>query len=202
MKDKNNLLELVKSLKEVYNYADKKIELILNKLLIEKKNDSFYENIDISSILNKETPIIIMNYLKRHSLTEEEIKIIVLNHPYLLMYSNNLDNLFIVFKNNEYKAYVLLDGDTYRCYKSIGSIYNENNHSFEEEYNYLNNNKNIVFSDLYDNAYISPIISSVKRKDIKELLKIEEKDSIKEKFNKLSKEYSRKNIYFKKPKTK
>ena len=95
--------------------------------------------------------------------------------------------MFPIYKNNNFKGVAFVYNDSYRSYSYSISSYK------------LNNLNNIVDNNVnYYNYVIDSLLRSLEREDIKSKLSIDENAPLNEKFRSLSKDYSKKNYYFKK----
>ncbi len=184
-----NLGELYNNFKMVFMVNQEEYANILKRIIKDILKDSFYElllknnNIDFS----KDSLINIKNYLINLNLEEEQIKEVIVTIPEIILFNKMINNIFPIYKNNNFKGLAFVYNNSYRSYSYSMSSYK------------LNSLNNIVDNNVnYYNYVIDSLLKSLEREDIKEKLKIDENTSLNEKFISLSKDYSKKNYYFKK----
>lgn len=172
-------------------------EEYLNLMKIVMKNlyyDNFYKNLlcDINFFISfdKESLLEIQNYFMSVGLLEEKIKKLILSTPQILFFSNNLNNIFPIFKNRDFVGVALLHGNDYRAYS-----FNDLN------LNLILLNTLLKESDVNDcNYLVENMLKSLDREDVVETLnfKFNSDTPLINKFEILSTDYSKKNYYFKK----
>ena len=122
---KDDLLKYISTNSESIHFNLKNVFNINNddfNTLIENLKRAFYFNKQLNS---KEYSIFIFsidnlsnlkNVLKDHSISEDIISKILIKSPIIILYSDNIDCIYYLFKNNKYYGYTILDDGKYNTY--------------------------------------------------------------------------------------
>ncbi len=184
-----NLKELYNNFKIVFNINLEEYNNLVRRIVKDILKDSFYDLLvkNNSIDFNKESLLNIKEYLIKLNLNKEEIKEVIITIPEIVLFNKLINNVFPIYKNNNFKGVAFVYNDSYRSYSYSISSYK------------LNNLNNIVDNNVnYYNYVIDSLLRSLEREDIKSKLSIDENAPLNEKFRSLSKDYSKKNYYFKK----
>ncbi len=103
--------------KNVFNLKEDEYEIFIENLKsafnYNKKLNNKEYSISIFSINNLSN---LKNRLKEYSISEEMISKIIIKSPIITLYSNNLECIYYLFKNNKYYGYTILDDGEYNTY--------------------------------------------------------------------------------------
>lgn len=135
-----------------------------------------------SNLIDRDSILKLILFLKDKKLNAEEIKKIIVKTPGILVFSKDLDNIYVLFKGNILKGYVLLNNQDFKAYRYVS------NHNFN------------VSKKSVDYTYVvDKMLNELKREDISKAYNLnKETISAKYIFNSLKKEEGLKNHYFKK----
>ncbi len=184
-----NLKELYDNFKVVFKLSRKEYTNLLKKIIKDILKDSFYKDIVNNNNIdfNKESLLAIKEFLDKLNINEKQIREVIITIPEIVLFNKMINNIFPIYKNNNFKGLAFVYNNNYRSYSYSNSSYK------------LNNLNNIVDSNVnYYNYVIDNLLKSLEREDIKAKYNIDENASLNEKFITLSKHYSKKNYYFKK----
>ncbi len=142
----------------------------------------YFEDNKKSNLIDYDSILKLIIFLKNKNLSAEEIKKIIVKTPGILAFSKDLDNIYVLFKGNILKGYVLLNNQDFKAYRYVS------NHNFN------------VSKKSVDYTYvIDKMLNELKREDISKAYNLnKETISAKYIFNSLKKEEGLKNHYFKK----
>ena len=185
----NNIKDIYNNFEEILNFNYEEYSNLIKRIIKDITKDSFYENILKNNIIDfsKETLLNTKNIIIKFNVKEEQIKEIIITIPEIILFNKIPNTIFPIYKNNIFKGLAFVYNNDYRSYSFSMSSYK------------LNNLNNIVDHNVnYYNYVIDSLLKSLEREDIKSKLKIDENASLNEKFKSLSKDYSKKNYYFKK----
>lgn len=107
--------ELLVAFEVIFRLNSSETDKVILQLL--SSNDTFYnlsnyEFLDIKSLVN------LKKYLIDINLTEDEIKTLLIDIPYIIFYSNCLDNIYPLFSYDEFQGIVFLNDNSYKAYIS------------------------------------------------------------------------------------
>ena len=184
-----NLKELYDNFKMVFKFSSEEYANLLKKIIKDILKDSFYKDLVNNNTIdfNKESLLDIKEFLYKLNINEKQIKEIIITIPEIVLFNKMINNIFPIYKNNNFKGLAFVYNNDYRSYSYSNSSYK------------LNNLNNIVDKNVnYYNYVIDNLLKSLEREDIKSKYDIGENAPLNEKFISLSKDYSKKNYYFKK----
>ena len=184
-----NLKELYDNFKEIFKFSSEEYANLLKKIIKDILKDSFYKDLVNNNTIdfNKESLLDIKEFLYKLNINEKQIKEIIITIPEIVLFNKMINNIFPIYKNNNFKGLAFVYNNDYRSYSYSNSSYK------------LNNLNNIVDQNVnYYNYVIDNLLKSLEREDIKSKYDIDENAPLNEKFISLSKDYSKKNYYFKK----
>ncbi len=185
-----NIKKIYDDFVEVFNIDYMEYVTIIKRIVKDITKDDFYKQLlqsDISINFDKNSLLKVDSYLKLLNMDDNNGKKIVSTIPELILFINNQENIFPIYKNEKFKGFAFVYENNYRSYSCM-----ENNYKLNNLNNITENNVN------YYNYVIEDLIKSLDREDIKQSLNIKDNSTLKEKFLSLSKNYSKKNYYFKK----
>ena len=106
-----------------------------------------------------------------------------------------MNNIFVIYKNQYYKGYVLVNDNDYRSYLQydMSEFFKNDNPIIEA----INLSDLMSYSRFNDQYVMKNIIQTLYRDDIKKKYNISENDSLTERLKKSEVNYSRKNYYLK-----
>lgn len=127
--------------------------LILNLINSFKYNDNSHEKNFSMNVFSIEKLKELKRSLENIGLTEEEINMIIIKSPMIILYSNNLGYIYYLFKSKRYYGYTILDDNkinTYLLNRRLKSNIISNNYVVEKMINYykVNNYNKETFDDL------------------------------------------------------
>ncbi len=184
-----NLKELYDNFKLVFKFSSEEYANLIKKIIKDILKDAFYKDLVNNNTIdfNKESLLDIKEFLYKLNINEKQIKEIIITIPEIVLFNKMINNIFPIYKNNNFKGLAFVYNNDYRSYSYSNSSYK------------LNNLNNIVDKNVnYYNYVIDNLLKSLEREDIKSKYDIGENASLNEKFISLSKDYSKKNYYFKK----
>lgn len=190
---KDNLSRISSSLEKIFSINFDEFSLLIKTIIQDINVDDFYSKTLIyeGKISNFDEPQLLeIKKLFIHlGLSDLEIKKIIVTIPEILLFSNRIEDIYPIYKNNTFKGIVLINENDYRAYS-----YSESSYKLAS-LNNLANNKINDYRYLVEN-----LLNSLKREDIKQQLgfEITEDTKLNDIFLALTKDYSRKNYYFKK----
>ena len=145
---KMNIKEINKNFNIVYNLNKEDCDLLFFNLFysLSYNKDITIKDIsyDIFNIVNLEK---LKNALVDMKIKDDKIKDIITKSPIIILYSNRLDSIYYLYKNNKYFGYTVLDEDKYNTFllnNNINSNVFSNNYivnNMLEYHNVKNNNK-------------------------------------------------------------
>lgn len=130
--------------------------LILNLINSFKYNDNSHEKNFSMNVFSVEKLQELKRSLKNIGLTEEEINMIIIKSPMIMLYSNNLGYIYYLFKSKRYYGYTILDDNkinTYLLNRRLKSNIISNNYVVEKMINFykVNNYSKETFDNLERN---------------------------------------------------
>lgn len=191
---KENINEIYNNFNVVFNINIEEFSNVIKKIVDYLSNEKFYQrllnNNKLAVCFDEDSLLKSKKYLLSLSLTDVQIKKIILTLPQILLFANIDKNIFSIYKNNDLKGFAFVDDNDYKSY----SLFNNNSNLFDDILeNYDVNN--------YD-YLVNEMLKSLKREDVVKNLNFNVNDDVSliTKFDALTKEYSKKNYYFKKRK--
>lgn len=171
--DKESLSKLYFSLKKLNMFSDIQCKTILTNLYKLLKNEDFFNEYFTKNssynFFNERDLFSLVKFVNEKTNDINITKNIIINSPLILVFSNNIDDIYFLYKGNSFEGYVLLQGKDFKAYRYIE---NENVH--------------IQKATVECNYLIKNILNDLNREDIKESLKIDGKESMKDKMNALN----------------
>lgn len=188
---KDNISEIYKNINSVYNIDKSEFTSLVKRIIHDLTTDSFYikmlHNDKLPPKFDSESLMIIKKFLLELGFDNKKIKDIILKIPEMLLFSNNIENIYPIFKGNDFEGCAFLNGKSYKSYLYFEG---DDEYHFDKDINYINS---------YDYDYlVNMMLNSLNRKDIKNESKLDNNPDLKAKFKALTKDYSLKNYYFKK----
>lgn len=139
---KSNIENIYANFLDVYEITKEEFEiLILNMINAFQYNEKLNKkefSVNIFSIKNLKE---LKSVLTKIGLTKEEIKKIIVKSPIIILYSNNLDAIYYLYKNKKYYGYTILDNkeyDTFLLNENLSSNIISNNYIIEKMLDYYN----------------------------------------------------------------
>lgn len=200
LRDKKTIALMVKNL-GILGLSKKEILFLLKGIFISILNDEFFnmkikdKNELVNMLISEDNLQNIIEFLLNKKCNIELIKEILIENPQILLYGDNLDNAFVIYKNQYYKGYVLVNDNDYRSYLQydMSEFFKNDNPIIEA----INLSDLMSYSRFNDQYVMKNIIQTLYRDDIKKKYDISENDSLTERLKKSEVNYSRKNYYLK-----
>ena len=130
---KENIKLIYSDFTKCFNLEEEQFKLLITNLIYSFENNDYLKNkiysLNIFSIQNLEN---LLSNLMNLDLKNTVIKEIITKSPIILLYSNQLDNIYFLYKNNKYYGYIILDNNKYYTY-----LYNPNINSNIVSNNYI-----------------------------------------------------------------
>lgn len=188
---KENIKNIYSNFEMVFKVNYEEFLFIINVIIKDLTYDKFYQNL-ISENLVQSFDLLALNNLfkmfKDLDLSDEEIKKIILVIPEVILFSQQLNDIHLIYKNNFIKGIAFINQNNYRSY-SIP------NYAFDEKT--LNNILEFRTINSYD-YLIKNLLLNLNRNDLKNSYDLADNANLNDKFAALTKAYSKKNYYFKK----
>ena len=200
LRDKKTIALMVKNL-GILGLSKKEILFLLKGIFISILNDEFFnmkikdKNELVNMLISEDNLQNIIEFLLNKKCNIELIKEILIENPQILLYGDNLNNAFVIYKNQYYKGYVLVNDNDYRSYLQydMSEFFKNDNPIIEA----INLSDLMSYSRFNDQYVMKNIIQTLYRDDIKKKYNISENDSLTERLKKSEVNYSRKNYYLK-----
>lgn len=173
---------------------EEQIGIIYNLVANSMSNDFFTEeNLPVAPIPSFEQVLI---YLEQNGLSPEEIKELITKSPQVLLFCEHLDDIYLVFKGDEYRTCILVDDNEYRSYSKDSFDYMN---MLYQDIDAVKEFPNLVTKliENTDDYKVETILNSTIREDVAGAYGITETDTIKEVLEKMKSSYSEKNFYVK-----
>ncbi len=192
---KNNMVKISLNFENVFSINFEEFSSLINTIIKDVTFDEFY-----NKLLKKKTQfnsfeesslLEIKKVFINLGLGELEIKKIILTIPDVILFSDKIEDIYPIYKSNEFKGIAFVNDNEYRAYSYSESSY---------RLRYLNQ---ILDSKTNNYDYIiESLLNSLKRKDVREELNIKSDNELdlKDKFTVLTRIYSKKNYYLKQKK--
>lgn len=130
---KENIKLIYSDFTKCFNLEEKQFKLLITNLIYSFENNDYLKNkiysLNIFFIENLEK---LLSNLMDLELEDTVIKEIITKSPIILLYSDQLDNIYFLYKNNKYYGYIILDNNKYYTY-----LYNPNINSNTVINNYI-----------------------------------------------------------------
>ena len=189
--------ELLVAFEVIFELSISETDKVILQLL--SSNDVFYklsnyEFLDIKALVN------LKKYLNDISLSDNDIKTLLIDIPYIIFYSCRIDDIYPLFSYDKFQGIVLLNNNDYKAYMSpfVSEEYKFDlfrNVSFDSvtldeliSLNYQNQFEN--------NDFIKDLIKMGSREDIARYYEIDEDCSLKDKFDICSSRRTGGNLHF------
>ncbi len=192
---KSNVENLYLRFYKVFNLNTYDYYNLIQRLIKDVVNDSFYANLlknyKVEELFSDDSLIRIKNYLENIEIKGEDVFKVLVTIPEILFFYDDLNGIFPIFRNNNFKGITLVTEDDFRAYSYSPVFYNNSNLNVILEGDVINNYSYLVRS----------MIESLERSDVKNVLAKENRiitGSLRQKFLILEKDTSKKNYYFKK----
>ena len=200
LRDKKTIALMVKNL-GILGLSKKEILFLLKGIFISILNDEFFnmkikdKNELVNMLISEDNLQNIIEFLLNKKCNIKLIKEILIENPQILLYGDNLNNIFVIYKNQYYKGYVLVNDNDYRSYLQydMSEFFKNDNPIIEA----INLSDLMSYSRFNDQYVMKNIIQTLYRDDIKKKYNISENDSLTERLKKSEVNYSRKNYYLK-----
>lgn len=183
------------------NQANNTVEVLLKCVA----RDEFYADTkldDVISIFNKQNVYKIQNFFAASGVTREQMVQVIVQIPEILFYINKLENVFLIYKNEEFVGYLLRKGENYQAYRLL---FPKNSYEEESEEEIINRWRITNIPEqihVVDNHSYSKMIDKVlyqlkSRSDLRKEYGISDDATTEEMLYALTKRYKTNDLYLK-----
>lgn len=192
-----NIDQIFENMNTIFNISkDEMTKIITHILYID--DDVFYKSVINSKSLlcfSEKNLIKLKNYLKEMTDDDNLIKNIIVYIPEILLFSNNCNNIFPLYKSNEFKGIVLLNNEKYKAYDYHSYFLNPNYNIFYD--GNLNMYRVKKRNDIQEcEIIVQSMLELLSRKDIMDYYGLNNNSTLEDKFYALSSRYNKRNYYF------
>ena len=188
---KDNIKIIYFNFEKVFGVNYEEFFFIIKIIIKDLTYDNFYQNLISEDLIKNFDLVSLTNLLKMFkdlNLDLEEIKKIILVIPEVFLFSQNLNDIHLIYKNDTIKGIAFINQEDYRSYSIPNNALDETT---------LNNILEFRTINSYD-YLIKNLLLNLNRKDIKRSFDLTDNSNLTDKFAALTKIYSKKNYYFKK----
>lgn len=161
------------------------------------QNESFYECFKIENLTN------LRNFLMQIGLNDVNLKRVINDVPEIVLMSNRIENVYPLFKCDDFKGIALLQGDSFKSFMlpSVIDFYKVKrfrDYDFNIEYERL---IRLDYYNQYENIdTVGGLIDNLARTDVMIYYGLSLNSTLKDKFDALAAVFDQFNYYFLKPK--
>lgn len=192
----------------VHSYGQELSKIALPLEITPSEQNGIVYNLIVNSIRNSffidsgpslELPLDfegITTHLSQNGLTKQQIKELLLKSPQILLYCQRPDDIYLLFKGDEYQSYVLVNGNDYRCYSKALFDYSKMiAQDLKGDADYTGLVDKIIATD--EPYHLQIILDSANREDFQREYGLSSEDTVKDILEKMKNGYSKKNFYVK-----